>query len=97
MPLENYDRHGLELRSCGGMMTPHAAHTWTHTELGSVRCWGRNKVPADAVEKYTTEGCTCEFCVLIREGLWPTLIMCEQKWEKLPIAARVEIAESIDG
>ena len=96
--LENYDSHGLQPRSCSDMMRkPHRAHDWEHPDLGSVHCWGRNRLPADAEEKYCTEGCKCDHCVDVRKGLWPRTIMCSQRWESLSSETREQTHESLDG
>lgn len=44
------------------------------------------------VDDYTTPGCECDYCR--GESNPGRLIMCRQRWEALPAAARAEIAES---
>ena len=97
MSFEDYNGRGLQLRSCTDMQQPHKAHQWDHPRDGRAHCWGRNPLPADAVEKYTTDGCICEYCESIRKGIHPLHIMCTRRWEALPWQQRVEISESVNG
>lgn len=97
MTFENYDGHGLPLRSCDKMREPHTAHDWDHPRDGSAHCWGRNLLPPDTAEKYCTDGCDCEHCSDIRNGLWPRLIMCSKRWDELPWAEKDQIADSLNG
>ena len=92
---ENYNPHGLPMRSCGKMREPHVAHDHKLAELGNVHCWGRNPLPSDAEEKYCTLGCDCEHCVDIRAGLHPRVVMCSQRWRQLPLEERLLISESV--
>lgn len=97
MTFENYDSHGLPLRSCNEPRKPHRAHDWPHPQVGQAHCWGRNPLPKDAVEKYCTVGCGCGHCKDIRRGHHPRLIMCIQRWEKLSFEQRDLINDSISG
>lgn len=94
---EDYRSHGLPLRSCDKMHQPHPAHPIDHPDVGAAQCWGRNRLPKDAEEKYCTKGCTCEHCVDIRKGIWPRIIMCTQRWEQLSWKDREIIHDSIEG
>lgn len=92
---EDYDSHGLIRRSCNRMRVPHHPHDFDHAD-GRAHCWGRDPVPADAVEKYTTPGCDCEYCTTLRTTRnWPRHLMCDQRWEALPLKDKQLIHESI--
>ncbi len=93
--LENYDSHGLPMRSCADTRKPHAAHGWKHPTLGDVHCWGRNVLPPDAEARYCTPGCNCVHCKDIRAGLWPRTIMCAKQWELLTPEEQMQIGESV--
>jgi hypothetical protein len=95
---QNYDSHGLPPRSCDDMYKPHPAHDWPHPTAGQAHCWGIDKLPADAVEKYCEPGCNCGgHCADIRRGLHPRFVMCEQRWQKLSPRMREQIADSVNG
>lgn len=46
------------------------------------------------VDDYTTPGCECRYCTWDETDGRPRLIMCEQRWDKLPQESRNVIAES---
>lgn len=91
---EDYDGHGLPMRSCDNMYRSHQAHDWQHPTDGVVHCWGRNPLPSDAEEQYCEQGCDCSHCAAIRRGEWPRYIMCQRRWKALPQESRIAIAES---
>lgn len=93
---EDYDSKGLKRRSCDHMKRPHRAHRWNHLIEGEVHCWGRNPLPKDAEERFCTEGCACEHCTDVRNGIWPSFVMCSQRWAALPYDERMMISESMD-
>lgn len=49
------------------------------------------------VDDHTTPGCGCDFCTYDPESEEPRLLMCAQRWEKLPHVVRSEIVESVYG
>jgi hypothetical protein len=57
------------------------------------------RVLAALITDYTTPGCKCRFCIDP-----PTIgdthgkpIMCQQRWDALPINTRIEISDSMEG
>jgi hypothetical protein len=94
---ESHDSHGLIPRSCADMYAPHRPHDFDHRD-GRAHCWGQDPLPADAVDRYCERGCVCpDHCARIRKGLLPRTIMCRRRWDALPTAARIEIADSVNG
>lgn len=49
------------------------------------------------VDDFTTPGCDCEYCASGGEDGHGKPIMCQRRWEALPLTLRMEITDSMDG
>lgn len=47
------------------------------------------------VDDYTTRGCGCAYCAGGGERGHGKPLMCSQRWERIPVAQRIDISESI--